>query len=164
MHAAAIPADGIDCLDVKRKGGLISKIYVINPYEFNAFSTVCDMETEYGGWTVFLKSSQANNITRLKWNEYVFGYGRLDGDFWLGLEKIHWLTERRTNTILRIEISDNDEMDYYEYKDFNIDGAAQNYQPHISLTEEDKRCLLETKNEIPSEEDLIPKHLSLIHI
>ena len=51
----------------------------------------CDMETEGGGWIVFQRRQDGSENFFRHFNEYVAGFGDLNGEFWLGLEAIHRL-------------------------------------------------------------------------
>ena len=61
------------------------------------------------------------------WSEYVKGFGRASGEFWLGNENMHSLTSIG-NTVLRIDMEDFDESTRFaEYTGFSIDGLSTHY-------------------------------------
>ena len=71
--------------------------YDIHVGEVNPFPVYCLVSAEGEGWTVIQQRlTGRENFTR-NWREYRDGFGALDedGDFWLGLEKIHQLTRHR---------------------------------------------------------------------
>ena len=76
-----------------------------NPVNFGVTKIYasCDMETDGGGWmTIMQRKNGEENFNRSLEN-YEFGFGNLDGDFWYGLKNIHCLTSRE-EVELRIEI------------------------------------------------------------
>lgn len=64
----------------------------------------CDMESDGGGWTVFQR--RFNGIVHFLrgWNAYVNGFGNPEGEYWLGLQYLHWLTNYKGAMELRIEL------------------------------------------------------------
>ena len=62
------------------------------------------METDGGGWTVFQRRMDGTVDFYCCWSDYLSGFGDLDGEFWLGLSKIHHLTT--VNTTLRVDLHD----------------------------------------------------------
>ena len=85
------------CAEVYKSGDKISGVYKIDPDGLGEFEVFCDQTTAGGGWTVFQKRySGAVDFFR-GWNDYKRGFGNLNGEFWLGLDKIHRLTARSSN-------------------------------------------------------------------
>ena len=61
------------------------------------------METDGGGWTVFQRRQDGSVDFYRNWTDYENGFGYLNGEFWLGLSKIHRLSKGGSN-ILRIDL------------------------------------------------------------
>ena len=84
----------------------------------------CDMETDGGGWIVIQRRivNGSVNFTR-GWNYYVNGFGDLNGEFWYGLDNIHYLTAR-DDVELRIDmVMEDDESELtWTYQTFTIAG------------------------------------------
>lgn len=94
---------------------------------------LCDFEQDGGGWTIFQKrSSGPRDEFDKNWNEYLNGFGSLDGNFWLGLETIHALTKNGDQE-LRIELEDFEgNKKYAKYSSFSIFSASDFYRLSIS--------------------------------
>ena len=61
------------------------------------------------------------------WATYEKGFGVVSGEFWLGNEKLHWLTSSGDN-VLRIDLEAFDgETRFAVYTDFLIEDASRNY-------------------------------------
>ena len=84
------------------------------------------METDGGGWTVFLRRQDGSVDFNRNWVDYEKGFGNLNGEFWLGLSKIHRLTPDGTNS-LRVDLGDfENNTAYAQYGEFEIlDDAAK---------------------------------------
>ena len=62
-----------------------------------------------------------------KWSDYKNGFGNLEGEFWLGLEKIHRLTKSQSK--LRVDLEDFDgNIAYADYKMFLVANESKKYQ------------------------------------
>ncbi|OZC05561.1 fibrinogen beta and gamma chain, globular domain protein, partial [Onchocerca flexuosa] len=63
------------------------------------------MKTDGGGWTVIQKRQDGQvYFANRTWNDYANGFGELTTSFWLGLDKIHALSNSGIPVTLRIEL------------------------------------------------------------
>ena len=91
------------------------------------------MQTDGGGWTVFQKRQNGSVDFFLGWSDYKEGFGNLSGEFWLGLDKLHRLTESGQN-ILRIDLTNfYQEHAYEKYRNFSISSELDGYRLIIGL-------------------------------
>ena len=61
------------------------------------------------------------------WADYKRGFGNLNGEFWLGLDKIHRLT--KSNNRLRVDLEDTTgKTAYAEYDMFAVTSERTKYQ------------------------------------
>ena len=103
-------------------------MYTIRPDNLLAFNVFCDQTTDGGGWTVFQKRLDGSVDFYLKWADYKSGFGDLNGEFWLGLDKIHRLT-LDNNSILRVDLEDFEgETRYAEYNLFGVTSEKDKYK------------------------------------
>ena len=115
-----------DCAELFAAGFKKSGVYTVNPTNKTRFEVYCDMKTDGGGWTVFHKRFNGFVGFYRGWDEYKNGFGDVSGEFWLGNEKIHHLTEIPSQ--LRVEINTtSNENKYAKYSNFTITNEATNY-------------------------------------
>ena len=63
----------------------------------------------------------------LGWEDYERGFGNLNGEFWLGLDKIHRLTKEPSK--LRVDLEDFDNQTAYaQYDSFGVANEEQKYK------------------------------------
>ncbi|XP_066299173.1 fibroblast growth factor receptor 1-like [Branchiostoma lanceolatum] len=119
-----------DCADLFATGTRQSGIYTVG--EPSPYWVYCDMSFLGGGWTVLQRRQDGSVDFAKTWGEYQQGFGDLDGEFWLGLDKIHTLTTAKNN-ILQIELEDfNGERRYARYGTFSVGNSSGNYVVSIS--------------------------------
>ena len=88
----------------------------------------CDQTTARGGWTVFQKRLDGSVDFFRTWTDYKQGFGNLNGEFWLGLDKIHSLTSEN-NSVLRVDLEDfNGTRVFAEYDMFAVQSEDDKYR------------------------------------
>ena len=66
---------------------------------------------------------------RRTWADYAAGFGQLNAEHWLGLNKTHCLTTRRPTASLRVDMSDFDgNITHASYEFFNVDKPSNLYR------------------------------------
>ncbi|ROT70848.1 ficolin-like protein 1 [Penaeus vannamei] len=119
-----------DCAGHQSEGSTESGIYEIFPLECKAVRVWCDLETDGGGWTVFLNRVEQpvqENFTRT-WNDYRDGFGDVSAEYWLGNEVLHQLTMREPQ-VLRVDAEDfNGSRRWGIWSRFRVDDEAHNYK------------------------------------
>ncbi|XP_022787964.1 hemicentin-1-like [Stylophora pistillata] len=121
-----------DCAELLSADFKESGVYTINPANKASFEVYCDMKTDGGGWTVFHKRFSGFVDFNKDWDEYKNGFGYVRGEFWLGNEKIHQLTEIPSQ--LRVEINTTSAGNRYaKYNNFTVTNEATNYTLFVGL-------------------------------
>ena len=118
-----------NCADLKNSGeNGISGVHTINPDDGDPFSVYCDQTTDGGGWTVIQKRLDGSVDFYQGWEDYKLGFGNLNGEFWLGLDKMNRLTKDGKNTI-RVELEDVEgNTAFAEYDMFAVASERAKYQ------------------------------------
>ncbi|XP_023665576.2 tenascin-R-like isoform X2 [Paramormyrops kingsleyae] len=91
----------------------------------------CDMETEGGGWTVIQRRMDGTTNFFRRWKEYSAGFGNMSGEFWIGNELLHNLTQMMPMT-MRVDLRSESESAYARYSSFSIDSARRHYAIKVS--------------------------------
>ena len=116
------------CADLYNAGKTSSGVYTIDPDGLGAFDVFCDQTADGAGWTVFQKRLDGSVDFYRGWADYQNGFGDLNGEFWLGLDKIHRLTNGDTFK-LRVDLEDwEGETRFAEYDMFAISDEASKYR------------------------------------
>ena len=117
-----------NCAELYKSGKRITGVYTIDPDGLGAFEVFCDQKSSSGGWTVFQKRLDGSvDFVNRAWADYKRGFGNLNGEFWLGLDKIHRLT--KTKSRLRVELEDTQgKTAYAEYDTFSVSSERNKYR------------------------------------
>ena len=89
----------------------------------------CDMETDGGGWIVIQRriTNGIVNFTR-NWENYVNGFGDLDGEFWIGLNNIYQLINQQEVELQFSVWNDAQSGITWNYQTFRISGPENKYR------------------------------------
>ncbi|KAL9985604.1 hypothetical protein ACROYT_G008026 [Oculina patagonica] len=116
-----------NCAELYKSGQRISGVYTIDPDGSGAFDVFCDQTTAGGGWTVFQKRLDGSVDFYRGWADYKRGFGNLNGEFWLGLDRINRLT--KTANRLRVDLEDTaGKTAYAEYNMFAVTSEKTKYK------------------------------------
>ncbi|XP_071836733.1 fibrinogen-like protein A [Apostichopus japonicus] len=118
-----------DCKGVYDSGYNTSGIYTIKPTNWTGspFTAYCNM-TDGGGWTVFQRRVNGSVDFYRNWTSYKEGFGELDHEFWLGNDKLYYLTNQGSYT-LRIDLVDSEGTPFYaKYDLFRINDENDKYR------------------------------------
>ncbi|CAH1237868.1 FGL2 [Branchiostoma lanceolatum] len=123
-----------DCNDVYKScvtALCTSGVYTIQPdASSEPFQVYCEMEGGFG-WTVIQKRFDGSVDFARDWQAYKNGFGALVGEFWLGNDKIHQISNA-TRYILRINLENwHSETRYADYDRFYIEDEAAKYRLHV---------------------------------
>ncbi|CAH1251216.1 DMBT1 [Branchiostoma lanceolatum] len=92
----------------------------------------CDMDTAGGGWTVIQRRQDGSVPFNRTWEEYKQGFGNKNGEYWLGNENIHLLTNQK-NYRLRVDLLDWDGGSRFaEYSTFRVSSESDQYRLQIA--------------------------------
>jgi hypothetical protein len=118
------------CKEIYANGQRSSGVYAIDLEDgYGPFHVFCDMTTDGGGWTVFQRRIDGSVMFYRDWNDYRDGFGDISGEFWLGLDKIHRITQRKQ--MLRIDLADfNGNTRYATYSTFAVGSESSRYIMH----------------------------------
>ncbi|EDW70881.2 angiopoietin-related protein 7 [Drosophila virilis] len=117
-----------ECTDIADSPG----IHKIKPDQEEPFDVLCDSATAGPGWTVIQQRINGKENFNRDWKTYRAGFGDFVGDFFLGLENIHRLTNSQPHE-LYIYMEDFDGIiKYYRYEQFTIAGEDDLYRLRIS--------------------------------
>lgn len=121
-----------DCQEILDEGYNKSGIYRIQPeFSIRPFFVYCDMEVEGGGWTIFQRRKDGSVDFLRNWIDYKHGFGNIEGEYWLGNDNLHLLTNQDLYEI-RIDLYDFDDgKAYAKYSAFAIGSEKENYMLKI---------------------------------
>ncbi|KAJ8035656.1 Fibrinogen-like protein A [Holothuria leucospilota] len=126
------PAYPRDCQEVFEQclSNNASGVYLIKPDGYGeAFEVYCDNQVDGGGWTVLQRRNEDNFVAFGRaFSEYREGFGFLSGEFWLGNEKLSFLTNQKRYQ-LRIDMTNSGGSSFYvTYDLFRISDEWSNYK------------------------------------
>ncbi|KAM8713115.1 hypothetical protein ACLKA7_013433 [Drosophila subpalustris] len=109
--------------------GKTSGIHLMQLPDFRPFLVPCDGLTEAGaGWTVIQRRVDGSVDFYRNWSEYRQGFGKLNGEFFIGLEKLHRLTTFQPHELYISLRLFNGSNRFALYDKFVIGGEEEGYE------------------------------------
>ncbi|KAJ8034022.1 Tenascin-R [Holothuria leucospilota] len=116
-----------DCNDVQNSGNTRSGVYAIRPAGYgSSFDVFCNMEIDGGGWTVFQRRTNGATEFYRDWASYKNGFGNIQQEFWLGNEKLYYLTQQGTYEY-RMDFVYSSGSYHHKYSRFRINNESNKY-------------------------------------
>ncbi|XP_068160856.1 microfibril-associated glycoprotein 4-like [Antennarius striatus] len=134
VHQSPLPTD---CSDVYRSGSGLDGVYTIYPAgPTSPVQVYCDMskdgiDNSAEKWTVIQRRQDGTVNFYMKWNHYKTGFGSAAGEYWLGLETMHLLTQAKTYE-LRVDMEDFEGQKVFaQYSSFSVAPEAEGYMLNL---------------------------------
>ncbi|KAM4531022.1 angiopoietin-related protein 6 [Odontesthes bonariensis] len=123
------PGPWRDCQHVLDSGETTSGIYLLRPHNANRLLQAwCEQSHAQGGWTVIQRRQDGSVNFFRTWEQYKQGFGNLDGEYWLGLEHLYWLT-KQAKYKLRVALEDwQGRQVFAEYDSFHLEPESDWYR------------------------------------
>ncbi|XP_070701311.1 angiopoietin-related protein 3-like [Pempheris klunzingeri] len=119
-----------DCSELFNRGERVSGVYAVRPNGTEPFMAFCDMSKDHGETVIQRRGDGSVNFDQ-NWEMYENGFGHFQGEFWLGLRKIHSLAAQG-NSVLHIQLEDwKQGRRFVEYR-FYLNGPESNYTIHLT--------------------------------
>ncbi|XP_036954764.1 tenascin isoform X1 [Acanthopagrus latus] len=121
-----------DCSQALLNGDTSSGLYTIylGGDESQPVQVYCDMNTDGGGWIVFLRRQSGKLEFFRNWKNYTAGFGDMNDEFWLGLSNLHKITAGGQYE-LRVDLRDKGETAYAQYDKFSVSEPRTRYKVHV---------------------------------
>ncbi|XP_054613199.1 tenascin-like isoform X2 [Dunckerocampus dactyliophorus] len=121
-----------DCAQIFLNGQTASGVYTVyvGGVDSQAIQVYCDMDTDGGGWMVFLRRQNGRLDFFRNWKNYTAGFGNVNDEFWLGLSNLHKITSAG-QYVLRVDLRDSGELAYAQYDRFSIAEPRTRYKISI---------------------------------
>ncbi|XP_058123408.1 ficolin-1-like [Anopheles ziemanni] len=114
------------CSDIICTRSGIYQIQPENPFK-QPMNVLCDQEYGSGGWTVIQYRFDGSVNFYRGWQEYKNGFGSLEGEFWLGLDRIFQLTAFKPLELVILLVDLLGVSTYARYERFEIGDESQGY-------------------------------------
>lgn len=128
----SIDAPLCGCKELKDEGYTSSGIYRINLNDGQGeFTVFCDMNLVGGGWTVIQRRVDNSTSFNRERKAYNVGFGKMNSNYWLGLEKIKRITDSATYELyigLESFLGGSSQLAWSKYGTFSLGTDANDYQ------------------------------------
>ncbi|XP_060654864.1 fibrinogen-like protein 1 [Drosophila nasuta] len=105
-----------------------SDVHTLNVSGIGFFDVLCDSQLAGPGWIVIQQRVGGNESFNRDWATYRKGFGAMDSDFFLGLEKIHRITSLQRFELYIHLVAVNGSAYNASYDDFKISDEDNGYK------------------------------------
>ncbi|XP_067934637.1 fibrinogen C domain-containing protein 1-A-like [Watersipora subatra] len=121
------------CLDLLCRGKKSDGVYIIYPDgdDLFSFEVYCDQTTDGGGWTVFQRRMDGWVDFYRNWRNYRLGFGDVNGEHWLGLDRLTTILSGEDELRVDMEAVSNEKA-YAMYSNFSVGDRSTDYVLHVS--------------------------------
>ncbi|XP_030238867.1 angiopoietin-related protein 1-like [Drosophila navojoa] len=92
------------------------------------FTVSCDSNIAGSGWTVIQRRIDGKVGFYRNWDEYKHGFGDFNREFWIGLQKLHKMTNEKRYELYIHLIDQDNEQRYARYDNFKIGSEDTNFK------------------------------------
>uniref|UniRef100_A0A1I8Q2Y8 Fibrinogen C-terminal domain-containing protein n=1 Tax=Stomoxys calcitrans TaxID=35570 RepID=A0A1I8Q2Y8_STOCA len=102
----------------------------IPTFSNDTFLVDCDARTDGGDWTVIQRRHDGSVDFYREWMDYKHGFGNIDGEFFIGLDKLHALTNYQgPQELLILMVNGSNSVEgFAKYDDFVIGNESEMYK------------------------------------
>nr|XP_014089353.1 fibrinogen-like protein A [Bactrocera oleae] len=119
------PSSCIEATAATSKSG-VYKIQ-IPQLNLNSVDVYCDEDTDGGGWLVVQRRVSNAVDFFIGWNYYKLGFGDINENYWIGLEKLHTLTSSCEQELYIKLKKDTGDVYYAKYSKFLIGSESEEF-------------------------------------
>ncbi|XP_030379652.1 fibrinogen-like protein A [Scaptodrosophila lebanonensis] len=115
-----------NCWDQKHGEVLIRIAPDVEPFFVN-----CDQEERDGGWIVIAYRFDGSEVFNRGWQDYKSGFGSLSSEFFIGMDKLHKLTNRAECELYIVMRNQEKEQRFALYDKFSIGSESEKYLLYV---------------------------------
>uniref|UniRef100_G3TGX3 Angiopoietin like 6 n=1 Tax=Loxodonta africana TaxID=9785 RepID=G3TGX3_LOXAF len=137
-----------DCAEAYQAGHRQNGVYELRLGRY-VVSAWCEQQLEGGGWTVIQRRQDGSVNFFTTWQHYKVGFGRPDGEYWLGLEPVHQLTSRGDHELLVLLEDWGGRGARAHYDGFSLEPESDHYRLRLGQYHGDAGDSLSWHNDKP---------------
>uniref|UniRef100_A0A8C6W8I9 Angiopoietin-like 6 n=1 Tax=Nannospalax galili TaxID=1026970 RepID=A0A8C6W8I9_NANGA len=137
-----------DCAEAHGAGHRQSGVYELRLGR-RVVSVWCEQQQEGGGWTVIQRRQDGSVNFFTNWQHYKVGFGRPDGEYWLGLEPVYQLTSRGDHELLVLLQDWGGRGARAHYDNFSLEPESDHYRLRLGQYHGDAGDSLSWHNDRP---------------
>ncbi|XP_059219009.1 ryncolin-4 [Stomoxys calcitrans] len=101
----------------------------LNAIGNNSFLVECDAHNDGGDWLVFQRRLDGSQSFFRTWSQYREGFGEIEGEYFLGMDKLHALTNFDGRQEMMILFERNDATtSYAKYSSFAVGNNTESFE------------------------------------